>query len=290
MSAELALRFNAEVGEGPLWDNDSQELIFIDVTQGDIHRFNPLNGRLSSLKIGMHIGAVGLMDRERYIAAVRDGFATINRSSGEISYIKRVLDDEGIRFNDGKCDPFGKFIAGTMRYEPKMGTAQLYSLDSSGVTKSLLTGVGLSNGLCWSVTGKQLFYIDTLTRQIALFHYDHELGIVGEREVLYEFNKESGSPDGMTIDVEGNLWVALWGGARVSKISPQGLLISELHLPVSQPTSVIFGGTNFEKLFITSARYRLSEASMASEPLAGSVFVADVGVSGREEAKFSLSR
>jgi sugar lactone lactonase YvrE len=290
MNADLALRFNAVVGEGPLWDSEYQELIFIDVIKGVIHRFNPLNQKLSSLQIGMHIGAVGLMDDERYIAAVRDGFAAIDPLTGEIGYIKRVLNDDGIRFNDGKCDPFGNFIAGTMRYEPKMGTAQLYSLDSSGSVKSILTGVGLSNGLCWDATGMKLFYIDTLTRRIALFRYDPEFGIVGERKVFYEFAEGSGSPDGMTIDLEGNLWVALWGGARVTKISPEGELISELPLPVSQPTSVIFGGTYFDKLFITSARYGLNEANLANEPLAGSVFVVDGGVSGRAGARFSLAR
>ena len=290
MSVDLALRFSAEVGEGPLWDSDSQELIFIDVTRGEIHRFNPLDQRLSSIQIGMHIGAVGLMDSKSYIAAVRDGFATIDNSTGEISYVERVLDDEGIRFNDGKCDPFGNFIAGTMRYEPKMGTAHLYSIDSRGHVKSLLSGVGLSNGLCWDATGMKLFYIDTLTRQIALFRYEPELGIVGERKVFYEFTEGSGSPDGMTIDLEGNLWVALWGGSRVAQISPTGKLISELRLPVSQPTSVIFGGRNFDRLFITSARYMLSEATLTNELLAGSLFIADVGVSGREEAKFSLAR
>lgn len=290
MSVDLALRFNAEVGEGPLWDSDSQELIFIDVTKGAVHQFNPFKQKLSSLQINMHIGAIGLMDDKRYIAAVRDGFATIDNSTGEISYIERVLDDEGIRFNDGKCDPFGNFIAGTMRYEPKMGTAQLYSLDSSGRVKSLLSGVGLSNGICWDATGMKLFYIDTLTRQIALFRYEPELGIVGERKVFYEFAEGSGSPDGMTIDQEGNLWVALWGGSRVAQISSKGELISELRLPVSQPTSVIFGGRNFDRLFITSARYMLSEATLTNEPLAGSLFIADVGVSGREEARFSLAR
>lgn len=290
MNVDLALRFNAEVGEGPIWDGSSQELIFIDVTQGAIHRLDPLSQRIKTIKIDMHIGAVGLIDSELLIAAVRDGFATINRSTGEISYIKRVLADEGIRFNDGKCDPFGNFVAGTMRYEPAMGTAQLYSLDSTGNVRSLLTGVGLSNGLSWNPTGKRLFYIDTLTRQIAKFDYDQELGIVGERSVFYEFGPDSGSPDGMTMDSEGNLWVALWGGSKVVRIDPKGALLGEISLPVTQPTSVIFGGANFDKLFITSARYGLSESSLAKQPLAGSVFVADVGASGKEEFKFALAR
>ena len=126
MNFELALKLDAEVGEGPLWDSDKGELVFIDVTQGKIHSFNPITGNLDSLSIGMHIGAVGLFESNSYIAAVRDGFAKIGRYTGQINYLSRVLHDEGIRFNDGKCDPFGNFVAGTMRYQPAMGTAALY--------------------------------------------------------------------------------------------------------------------------------------------------------------------
>ncbi|MFM2174974.1 MAG: hypothetical protein RLZZ527_50 [Actinomycetota bacterium] len=289
MKFELALKLDAEVGEGPLWDSDKGELVFIDVTQGKIHSFNPITGNLDSLSIGMHIGAVGLFESNSYIAAVRDGFAKIDRYTGQINYLSRVLHDEGIRFNDGKCDPFGNFVAGTMRYQPAMGTAALYSLSRSGRVKEILSGIGLSNGLCWDESGEKFFYIDTLTRQIALFKYDSEQGIVGSRQVIYEFAEGAGSPDGMTIDLDGNLWVALWGGGKVVRIDQSGRLISELELPVSQPTSVIFGGSNYENLYITSANFQLSDAQLSREPLAGSLFVADVGVGGRAESRFALS-
>ena len=290
MKAELALQFKAEVGEGPIWDSATQELIFIDVTQGLIHRFNPKYSSLSTIEIGTHIGAVGLMDQFFYIGAIRDGFATINRQSGEISYLSKVLDDLDTRFNDGKCDPFGNFVAGTMRYEPEMGTAALYSLVPNGNVKRLLEGIGLSNGLCWDSSGTTLFYIDTLTRQIAKFDYDPTLGIIGNRKVLYEFSPSSGSPDGMTIDLEGNLWVALWGGSRIVQINSNGQLTCEIPLPVSQPTSVGFGGKDMNQLFITSACYHLNEVNLKKEPHAGSVFVVEVGIPGREEFRFSLTR
>ena len=290
MKAELALQFNAEVGEGPIWDSAAQELIFIDVTQGSIHRFNPKSSNISTIKIGIHLGAVGLMDENFYIGAVRDGFARINQRSGELSYLSKVLEDLGTRFNDGKCDPFGNFVAGTMRYEPAMGTAALYSLAPNGNVKCLLEGIGLSNGLCWDSSGRTLFYIDTLTRQIAKFDYDPTLGIIGDRKVFYEFSPGSGSPDGMTIDIEGNLWVALWGGSRIVRINSLGQLTGEIPLPVSQPTSVVFGGKDLDQLFITSACYNLNEVNLKKEPLAGSVFVVDVGMPGREEFKFALTR
>lgn len=290
MKAELALQFNAEVGEGPIWDSATQELIFIDVTQGLIHRFHPNNSNISTVKIGTHLGAVGLMDEFFYIGAVRDGFAMINRQSGELSYLSKVFEDLGTRFNDGKCDPFGNFVAGTMRYEPAIGTADLYSLSPNGKVKSLLKGIGLSNGLCWNSSGTTLFYIDTLTRQIAKFDYDPTLGIIGDRKVFYEFSPGSGSPDGMTIDLEGNLWVALWGGSRIVRINSIGQLTDEIPLPVSQPTSVAFGGKDLNQLYITSACYHLNEVNLKKEPLAGSLFVVEVGIPGREEFTFSLTR
>jgi len=290
MSVELALRFDAEVGEGPIWDSHRRELIFVDVTRGSIHRFNPSNSQVDSISIGIHIGAVGLLDQSRYIAAVRDGFATVDLADGKIKYLARVLESDEIRFNDGKCDPFGNFVAGTMRYQPARESAALYSIDSSKRVKTLISGIGLSNGLCWDSSGKKFFYIDTLSRQVALFDYDQEFGVVGNRRVVYEFAEDAGSPDGMTIDLEENLWVALWGGGKVVCLSPDGRLIRELALPVSQPTSLAFGGDKYESLFITSARYMLDEKKLESEPLAGSIFVADVATRGRAEPTFDFSR
>jgi sugar lactone lactonase YvrE len=288
MKIDLALRIDSEVGEGPVWDQDENVLVWIDVTKGLVHRFNPETGVNSSLEVGTHIGAIALRDSRSYLAAVRDGFANIDKSSGEIEYLAKVLTDAETRFNDGKCDPYGNFIAGTMRYEPKPNTAALYSYDRTGKVKTILTGIGLSNGLCWDDSGKSFFYIDTLTNQIARFEYDGEAGIVSAKQVIYQV-EGGGSPDGMTIDLEGNLWVALWGGSRVICIEQSGRLLRELAMPVSQPTSVIFGGANLDLLYITSANYLLSSQELASQPLAGSLFVADVGATGRAEPIFALN-
>lgn len=290
MSLEVAIRCESEVGEGPLWDGKNQELVWVDVTRGLVHRHSFGLGYSKTLEIGKHVGAVGLYSEERFIAAIRDGLVTIDRETGAVEYLSRVLQEDGIRFNDGKCDPFGRFVAGTMRYQPAMGTAALYACDVAGRTTTLLEGVGLSNGLCWSESGRTLYYIDTLTKQIASFDYEKDFDRLGERRVIYSFSEQDGSPDGMTIDQSGALWVALWGGRRVVSIDASGKLVSEIPLPVSKPTSVVFGGPRLDQLFITSANYQLTEAERANEPLAGSVFVTEVGVSGFAEPRFGVGR
>ena len=290
MNLDVAYRGKDEVGEGPIWDFRTQELFWVDVTQGLVHRLNPITTDYSSLKIGMHIGAIALFSKQLLVAAIRDGFATIDKTDGSIEYISRVLYEETIRFNDGKCDPVGRFIAGTMRYQPEQGTAALYSCNHKGEVREILGGVGLSNGLCWDATGNQLFYIDTLTKEIAIFEYDLSVGTLHNRRTLYAFAAHDGSPDGMTIDVNGNLWVALWGGGKVLCITPQARVIAEISLPVSQPTSVAFGGEKLDQLFITSANYQLNQAQQEREPLAGSLFVADVGVEGLREPIFGIGR
>lgn len=290
MKPELAHKCENEVGEGPLWDSRNSELIWVDINKGLLNRLAISSGAFSSLSVGYHLGAVGLYSDTRYIAAIRDGFALIDRSDGSIEYLAKVLTDEGIRFNDGKCDPRGRFIAGTMRFQPQAGTAALYSCDQTGSVKTLLDGVGLSNGLVWSEQGRSLFYIDTLTREIAKFEYDLDSPALGNRVVHYRFRDSDGSPDGMTIDRDGNLWVALWGGSRVVVIDGQGKLIDQILLPVTQVTSVAFGGANLDKLFITSARIRLTAEELQMQPLAGSLFVVDPGTSGFLEPRFGYGR
>jgi sugar lactone lactonase YvrE len=290
MNLDVAHRGKDDVGEGPVWDFRAQALFWIDVTQGLIHRLDPKTSAHSSFSIGKHIGAVALFSKELLVAAVRDGFATISKIDGTVNYLSQVLSEENIRFNDGKCDPVGRFVAGTMRYQPEPGTAALYSCNDNGEVKEILSGVGLSNGLCWDAAGTHLYYIDTLTKEISLFEYNIQDGTLHNRRTFYTFSANDGSPDGMTIDVDGNLWVALWGGGKVMCISEKARVITEVMLPVSQPTSVTFGGENLDQLFITSAKYQLSQVQQEKQPLAGSLFVANVGVRGVQEPIFGIGR
>ena len=287
-SVELAFRINSCVGEGPLWDDRSQRLLWIDVLDGKVFNFDPITQKNAEIEIGKHVGAIALTDASEIVAAARDEIVSIDLSNSSITSVVRVINNERFRFNDGRVDARGRFVVGSMGYEPKPGTASLYSITLPKKIDTVLGHVGLSNGLCWSEDNKKLFYIDTLTSEVAEYSYDLETGRVSNRRTVITFDTSHGSPDGMTIDRDGNLWVAFWGGGCVRRISPKGQILSEIQLPVSRVTSAAFGGENFDRLFITTASYLLSEKELAREPLAGSLFVLETDTQGFPEHRIKL--
>lgn len=287
-SVELAFRINSCVGEGPLWDDRSQTLFWIDVLDGKVFNFNPITQKNGEIEIGKHVGAIALTDASEIVAAARDEIVSIDLSNSSITSVVRVINNERFRFNDGRVDARGRFVVGSMGYEPKPGTAALYSITLPKTIDTVLGNVGLSNGLCWSEENKKLFYIDTLTSEVAEYSYDLETGRVSNRRTVITFETSHGSPDGMTIDREGNLWVAFWDGGCLRRISQRGKVISEIKLPVSRVTSAAFGGENFDRLFITTASYLLSEEELAREPLAGSLFVLETDTQGFPEHRIKL--
>jgi len=287
--ATLARAHKADVGEGPVWNSLTLELVWLDVTGGEIFFYHPETNQQEAFSLDQHIGAIALTDSNEYILAIRDGFALFNRASGAYTYLAQVLDSEDVRFNDGKIDPRGRFVAGTMKYEASPGTASLYSIEKDGKVRTLLSSVGLSNGLCWNQQGTTLYYIDTLTHSIHEFEYDCDSGNLGAMKVLITFDASHGNPDGMTIDRDGNLWVAMWAGAKVLNISKSGEIIGEISLPVDLVTSVAFGGHDLGTLYITTARYQLSDEVLQEQPLAGSLFKAAVGAYGLSENRYALA-
>lgn len=287
-SVELAFRIKSCVGEGPLWDDRSQTLFWIDVLEGRVFNFNPISQENSELELGKHVGAIALTETNKILAAARDEIVSIDLSNSSITSLIQVIDNERFRFNDGRVDARGRFVIGSMGYEPKPGTAALYSFTFPQSIDTIIESVGLSNGLCWSQDNNKFFYIDTLTSQIAEYSYDLETGKVSRRKSLITFEKSDGSPDGMTIDREGNLWVAFWGGGCVRRISANGKIIGTYKLPVSRVTSAAFGGQDFKQLFITTASYLLSDEELAHEPLAGSLFVLETDTQGFPEHRIKL--
>jgi sugar lactone lactonase YvrE len=286
--AEIAFTCEADVGEGPIWNSETEELIWVDVTGGKLFFYNPKTNQQEIHSLDKHVGAIALTNSAQYLLAIRDGFATYDRASGNYAYLVKVLDREDTRFNDGKIDPRGRFLAGTLKYQPSPGTASLFSLENNKF-KTLLSNVGLSNGMCWNNSGDQLFYIDSLTQSIQAFEYDLDSGDIGEARVIINFDAAQGTPDGMTIDAAGNLWVAMWAGGKVLNISQSGEIIGEIIVPVDQVTSVAFGGIDLSTLYITTARYLMSEPQLQEQPLAGSLFKANVGVSGLLENRYLMA-
>lgn len=281
---ELALDAHAEVGEGPCWDAASHLLVWVDITRGQVHRFDPGSGQDEILEAGQEVGAAAPRAGGGLVLALRDGFALLDPGSRMLEMIADTEgDDPGNRMNDGKCDRAGNFWAGTMAFEwqtrPCMGA--LYKLAPDRSVTRMLGRVTLSNGLGWSPDGRAFYYIDSATQGIDVFDHDPVSGRIGGRRRLVDVPKEHGLPDGLCVDAEGYLWVALWGGWTVRRYTPAGAADLVLELPVSQPSCPAFGGDDLGDLYITTAAHGLSSEQLAREPHAGGLFRVRPGVHGQ---------
>ncbi len=208
------------------------------------------------------------------ILALRSGFTRFEPGTLGLSHL---LDPEkhlpGNRFNDGKCDPGGRFLAGTMDDAERANTGSLYSYAPDGTLKTLLTGLGISNGLAWSPDARTFYHIDTPTRQVCAYEYDPASGCIGQARPAVSIPPELGWPDGMTSDTEGMLWVAMWAGAKITRWDPaSGRLLQVVPVPALNVTSCIFGGQHLSDLYITSARQGLSRSQLDAFPHSGGLF------------------
>jgi len=275
---ELVIAAGAELGEGPVWDARTSRLVWVDITSKRIYLTDPASGASEAIEVPLHVGAVAPRAAGGFVAALQDGFWVVGDGSAErIATIPEA--GPGVRFNDGKCDPAGRFWAGTMAYDQALGAGALYRLGGDGRARMMLDGVTVSNGLAWSLDGHTMYYIDTPTQRIDAFSFLPATGEIGDRRSVIAIPREAGAPDGLTIDAEGGLWVALWGGAAVHRYL-DGRLDRVIKLPVTQPTSCTFGGEDLDALYVTSAWEGLSATERHEQPLAGAVFRVRPGVRG----------
>jgi sugar lactone lactonase YvrE len=284
--AEVALEVRAQLGEGPVWDERSQKLYFVDIAGHRVHSFWPGTGEHRSFEVDRAVGAVVLRDDGGLVLAAHDAFLVAEHDGSAIEPFGDFRADGGlVRFNDGKVDPRGRFFAGTMAHSGDAVVGSLYMLEPDGNVSLVLEDVGTSNGLAWSADERTFFYIDTQRQSVDAFDIDVETGAVSNRRVVAGFSGYS--PDGMAIDDEGCLWVACWGGRRVERIDPaDGRRLEVVAVPATNVTSVAFGGPNLDDLFITTARQGLSDAQLEAEPHAGDLFVTRPGVSGPPAHRF----
>ncbi len=279
LEVDLVLDARAELAEGPVWDQSGGQLVWVDLLAGAVHRFDPASGDDRALDVGQPVGAVALRRSGGYVAAVRDGIALLGESGEPVIVAPVETDVAFSRFNDGKCDPAGRFWAGTSRMEgPPGGT--LYRIDPDHSVTPVVTGLLLSNGLGWSLDGTAMYLIDSLAGSLDVFDFVPETGIPAGRRSLVRFDPSEGLPDGMTVDGDGFLWVALYGGGAVRRYSPAGKLDLVIELPVSQVTSCTFGGTDLRELYITTAAQHLSRRRRLAEPSAGGIFRCRPGAVG----------
>lgn len=275
------------LGEGPHWDQVAQRLLRVDATFGRLVSLDPATGRQEITSVD---GAVGF-------AIPRSGGGMVLGVEQEI----RLVDEDGAaqiaglaeprpgtRLNDGKCDPAGRLWTGTMSLADEPGAGALYRLDPGTELTRVLGGITVANGPAWSRAGDRMYFADSPSARIDVFDYDVATGEATRRRPFVRFEPGEGFPDGMTVDSENCLWVCAFEGGEVRRYDADGDLVGRCTLPVSNPTSLAFGGPGLDVLYVTSARHRLSDTQLGAEPLAGAVFAVDPQVTGLPAVPCSL--
>ncbi|MEM7711972.1 MAG: SMP-30/gluconolactonase/LRE family protein [Cyanobacteria bacterium P01_A01_bin.68] len=266
-------------GEGPIWWQN--KLLYVDINGHKIIRLDPTTEEETVWDLGERVGTVVPTEGDDLIYAGDTGFVRFNPESGTKTPMADPEADlrEINRFNDGKCDPDGRFWAGSISLVKKEGTANLYCLDTDGSLNLKIEGVTNSNGICWSLDGGKMYYIDTPQKCVQAFDFDSTTGGISNASKIIdtEANGYQDSPDGMTIDSEGMLWIAFCHGGVVVRFDPAtGSVIQEVKIPCVETTAVAFGGEKLERLFVTTGIHK----SIVEED-AGKVFVVDgLGVTG----------
>jgi sugar lactone lactonase YvrE len=257
----------------------------VDILEKRLHSYN---GKGYVIPLNDYVGCVAPCKDGRLILALRFGFWTLDLAAAKLTEIAVPRGEPSTnRFNDGKCDPAGRLLAGTMDMAEREANGSLYSLTPDKQIIKLLGGIRISNGLAWSPDYKTLYYIDTPTREVKAFDYDLQTGQISNMRVAFYVPEELGWPDGMTSDTEGNLWIAMWGGAQVTRWDPnQARLLEQVKVPAQNVTSCVFGGKDMTELYITSARTSMDEGGLARFPKSGGLFKLGTNVRGMSTFEF----
>lgn len=286
-TAELALAAQANLAECPRWDEKEQLLYWIDINRFQLHRFDPKTGEDEFLTFAEEIGCFSLREQGGFVLAMRNGFFIVDGWNTEVT---KICDpEEGLdknRFNDGRCDAKGRFIAGSY-YPPKdHDGANLWVLDEKLEARLLFDQMLTSNGAAFSPDNMTFYFSDTPKHQLYKCDYNLETGEATNKSVFHEWPKGNGRPDGGAVDSEGYYWTALFEGSRIARLNPEGEIVEEIAVPAKCPTMVCFGGEDMKTLFITTAGDR-PEAELAEFPQSGNLFKIDVEVAGQIEYRFA---
>ncbi len=281
MRAEQVTDPIAYHAEGPVWSPRWGGLRWVDMLAGDVLSLSP------SGEVGRrHVGSIAAALRPRTsggaVLGLERGFA-LEDPSGAVTVLDPIWAHDRVRMNEGACDPDGRFYCGSMANDRTPGAGALYRLDPDGTVRTVIEDVTISNGLDWSPDGSLAYYVDTATFRIDVFAYDHDAGLTGRR-TLATVDEADGHPDGLTVDADGRVWVALNRGGAVRCFGPDGGVEAEIEVPVRKVTACTFGGERLDRLYITTSREGLATDE---EPLAGSLWCADVGVVGQPVREFA---
>ncbi|GAA1996632.1 SMP-30/gluconolactonase/LRE family protein [Catenulispora subtropica] len=280
--------------EGPRWDERSERLLWVDILAGRLHEADITGRRLAGHDVGLPLGSFAPRESGGHVLALETGFAVVDAdwSAGPRPIGTHRSRPTPIRFNDGVCDPFGRFFAGTMDYDEAPGAGTVFRLDPPGADGEfpeavpVITGTTVSNGLGWSDDGRTMYFVDSVARTVDAFDYDPGGGTPTNRRTLISIAEGDGFPDGLAVAADGFLWLALWDGGQVRRYTPDGELAGIVEVPVGRVSACTFAGPDLDELIITTARQGLDEATLAAQPASGSLFRCRTGHTGRPVSRY----
>lgn len=277
----------AKLGEGPMWSVREQALYWVDILGHRLHRYSTTEGQ-RTWQFDEEITTVAeRAEVDELIITRRHGFARFDPKTESLAPLLQVETDmPGNRFNDGKCDRLGRFWAGTMDFGCEQPTGSLYCLTPDLRCERMDSGYAVTNGPTWSADHRTMYHNDSVNGRVYAFDFDLASGRVSNKRLFLQFSKEEGSPDGMTTDADGGLWIAHWGASKLTRHDPEGKVLCSVELPCSQITSCAFGGPDFRTLYITSAANGLSPEQLEREPLAGGLFALEIDIAGLPANQF----
>jgi sugar lactone lactonase YvrE len=285
---DLLVDARARLGEGPVWDDRTGTVVWVDIEGKAIHVTEPSTGADRVLSTPLAVSLAMPRRSGGYIATMEDGLWVV-AEDGRAERLVEIPENrqDGLRFNDGACDPVGRLWAGTMAWDFRDGAGSLYRVEPDLRVTRVLDDVTISNGLAWSPDGATMYYVDTPTLRIDAFDCDLATGEITGRRAVATIPEGEGRPDGICVDVEGGIWVALWPGWAVRRYLPDGTLDAIIPLPVAEVSSCVFGGPDLDTMFITTAWSTLPDEARAAQPHAGSLFVTRPGIRGIPRATFA---
>jgi sugar lactone lactonase YvrE len=283
----VAVHDHDQLGEGPTWDAGSGQLVRVDIARGRVLGWAPGQRTSSSRAFGGEVSAAVPRAAGGVILAMGHDLVAVDADDTHRVLATVETADPDTRFNDCRCDSQGRLWAGTMSKTRSPGRAALYCLVAGEPITSVVGPTTLSNGLGWSPKGDSMYFIDSTTQRIDVFDFDGATGVVSDRRTFAAIPAVNGLPDGLAVDVEGGIWVCLFGAGAIRRYAADGKLDAVVELPTTNPTCPAFGGPGLRTLYVTTARHRLSEAQLANEPLAGSVLQLAPGVAGLPANRFA---
>lgn len=274
------------LGEGPLWNAKEQAIYWVDIDAKKIQRYYPATKKYEIFELPKKVCLMAFRSKGGMILGAEDGFYFWDPSTDKFDFISHPEKGKTeARFNDGKVDRKGRLWAGTMTYQG--ASSSLYRMNADLDVRQMESGITISNGVGWSPDNKTMYFVDSIRYVIYAYDFDFEKGAISSRRPFVQLTESFGIPDGLTVDSEGHVWVAIYGGWKVMRYDPSGKVSAEIAFPVSKPSSCMFGGKNYDELYVTTISDGLTAEDKLKQPMAGDLFMIKTDVKGLPEPDFA---